>query len=243
MDAEYNAEFGHIAIKAALCLTTYMYMLIGIFCTAHSTMADYIQNFNPWGRDRTLYACNGRALDRVTTQKHRPNRQKIVQKMSENCVFSPSRQLLDIFRTFCRHFSDILSAFPLGCPNALPVTIVCACQGHNSKTYNIMQKSARKMWMDSTRGRFVRWRRRHKDMEGLFWQRMMWDMIHAHTSSQPWDYAQYLENKQAAFEQQPRPPDIIMVITRQGHRSWQCRAMFECGWQQTEESLRSSSTC
>ena len=36
---------------------------------------------------------------------------KIVQKMPENCVFGPSAQFLDIFRTFFRQFSDILSTF------------------------------------------------------------------------------------------------------------------------------------
>ena len=44
--------------------------------------------------------------------------------MSENCVFGPSGQFLDIFRTFFRHFSDILSTFPFsGLSNDLPVSI------------------------------------------------------------------------------------------------------------------------
>ena len=43
--------------------------------------------------------------------------------MSKNCVFSPSRPFLDIFRTIFRHFSDILSTFPFsGLSNDLPVT-------------------------------------------------------------------------------------------------------------------------
>ena len=63
--------------------------------------------------------CNGPALDRVTEQKNRPNRQK----MSENCVFGPFGQFLDIFRTFFRHLSDILSTFPFSeLSNDLPVT-------------------------------------------------------------------------------------------------------------------------
>ena len=68
--------------------------------------------------DREGYGCNGRALDRVTKQKRRPN----VQKLSENRVCSPSGHFLHIFRTFfhifrtsCRH-----SLF-LGCPTICPV--------------------------------------------------------------------------------------------------------------------------
>ena len=57
--------------------------------------------------------CNGRALDRVTKQKHGPNRQKLSKKMSKNCIFSPSGQF----------FLDILSTFPFsGLSNDLPVT-------------------------------------------------------------------------------------------------------------------------
>ena len=37
---------------------------------------------------------------------------KIVRKMSDNCVFSPSGQFWDIFRTSFRHISDIWSTFP-----------------------------------------------------------------------------------------------------------------------------------
>ena len=44
-------------------------------------------------------------------------------KNSENCVFGPSGQFLDISRTFFRHSSDILSTFPFsGLSNDLPVT-------------------------------------------------------------------------------------------------------------------------
>ena len=43
--------------------------------------------------------------------------------MSENCVFSPSGQVLGHFRTFFRHFSDILSTFPFSeLSNDVPVT-------------------------------------------------------------------------------------------------------------------------
>ena len=43
--------------------------------------------------------------------------------MSKNCVFSPSGRFLDIFQTFFRHFSDILSTFPFsGLSNDLPIT-------------------------------------------------------------------------------------------------------------------------
>ena len=43
--------------------------------------------------------------------------------MSENCVFSPSRQFFDMFRTILRHFSDILPTFPFsGLSNDSPVT-------------------------------------------------------------------------------------------------------------------------
>ena len=66
--------------------------------------------------------CNGRALDRVTKQKHRPNRQKV----SKNCpkiVFSAPPDnfwtffghFFGIFRTFCRH-----SLFR-GCPTICPL--------------------------------------------------------------------------------------------------------------------------
>ena len=59
--------------------------------------------------------CNGRALDRVTKQKHRPNRQKLSKKSPKIVFSAPS----DIFR----HFSDILSTFPFsGLSNDLPVT-------------------------------------------------------------------------------------------------------------------------
>ena len=69
--------------------------------------------------------CNGRALDRVTKESI-DQIGKIVQKMSENCVFSaPSdnfwtffRTFFDSFRTFCRHFVF------LGCPGpGVPKTI------------------------------------------------------------------------------------------------------------------------
>ena len=47
---------------------------------------------------------------------------KIAQKMSENCVFGPSGQFSDIFRTFLRHFSNILSTFRLsGLSNDCPL--------------------------------------------------------------------------------------------------------------------------
>ena len=55
----------------------------------------------------TLFTCNGRALDRVTKQKHRPNRQKLPQKCLK-IVFSAS---LDNFRTFFGHFFDIFRTF------------------------------------------------------------------------------------------------------------------------------------
>ena len=48
--------------------------------------------------------CNGRALDRVTKQKHRPNRQKLSKK-SPKIVFTAP---LDKFWTFFRHFSDMV---------------------------------------------------------------------------------------------------------------------------------------
>ena len=47
--------------------------------------------------------CNGPALDRVTRQEHRPNRQKLSKKVRKLC-FQP-------LWTICGHFSDILSTF------------------------------------------------------------------------------------------------------------------------------------
>ena len=80
--------------------------------------------------------CNGRALDRVTKQKQRPNRQKLSKKCPKivcvqtifghfSDIFSTFfGQFLDIFRTFFRHFSDILSTFPFsGLSNDLPVRL------------------------------------------------------------------------------------------------------------------------
>ena len=63
-------------------------------------------------------------LDRVSKQKHRPNRQNLSNYFSKNCVFSAPPDnfwtFSDIFRHFSdifRLFSDILSTFPLlGCP-------------------------------------------------------------------------------------------------------------------------------
>ena len=49
------------------------------------------------------YRCNGRALDRVTKQKHRPNRQK----MSKKCPKIVSSAPLENFWTFFGHFFDI----------------------------------------------------------------------------------------------------------------------------------------
>ena len=48
-------------------------------------------------------SCNGRALDRVTKQKHLPNRQKLSKKCPK-IVFSP-------FRTIFGHFLDNSSTF------------------------------------------------------------------------------------------------------------------------------------
>ena len=63
-------------------------------------------------------SCNGRALDRVTKQKHRSNRQKLSKKCPK-IVFSVPLDnfwtFFDSFRTFCRH-----SRF-LGCPTICPL--------------------------------------------------------------------------------------------------------------------------
>ena len=56
----------------------------------------------------TYKSCNGRALDRVTKQKHRPNRQKM-SKIRKLC-FHPLRTIfghLSDISTFFRHFVDI----------------------------------------------------------------------------------------------------------------------------------------
>ena len=65
--------------------------------------------------------CNGRALDRVAQQKHRPNRQKLCKKCPK-IVFSAPR---DIFWTFFGHFSTIFGYLLTFCfswlSNGLPV--------------------------------------------------------------------------------------------------------------------------
>ena len=73
---------------------------------------------------------NGRALDRVTKQKHRPNRQKLSKKCPKIVFSAPLdkfwtffRHLFDIFRTFCRH-----SQF-LGCPTICPLQLWCFVRG------------------------------------------------------------------------------------------------------------------
>ena len=56
------------------------------------------------GRASTIrQGCNGRALDRVTKQQHRPNRQ-ISSKKCPKIVFSAP---LDNFSTFFEHLVDI----------------------------------------------------------------------------------------------------------------------------------------
>ena len=53
------------------------------------------------------------------TEKHRPNSQKLSKKCPKIVLSAPPSN----FRTFFRHFLDILSAFPFsGLSNALPVT-------------------------------------------------------------------------------------------------------------------------
>ena len=62
--------------------------------------------------------------------------------MSENCVLSPSRQFLDIFRTFVRHFSDILSTFLFcGLSNNLPVTSLKSPPGSGKRSWSLKKKS------------------------------------------------------------------------------------------------------
>ena len=46
------------------------------------------------------YICNGRALDRLTKQKHRPNRQKLSKKYLKIVFSAFSGNFSDIFRTF-----------------------------------------------------------------------------------------------------------------------------------------------
>ena len=59
--------------------------------------------------------CNGRALDRVTKRKHRPNRQKLSKKCPKIVFSAPLDNFSDIFRTFFGH-----SRF-LGCPTICPL--------------------------------------------------------------------------------------------------------------------------
>ena len=71
--------------------------------TAPSTLLG--TDLREYGVDSTLLAVNinGRALDRVTKEKHRPNRQKCPKIVQKLC-FRP-------LRTIFGHFSDIFSTF------------------------------------------------------------------------------------------------------------------------------------
>ena len=86
-------------------------------------MEAQLNSAKPNGGERRGKTCNGRALDRVTKQKHRPNRQKLSKKCPKIVFSAPSDNFwtffghfFDIFRTFCRH-----SHF-LGCPMICPFT-------------------------------------------------------------------------------------------------------------------------
>ena len=75
-----------------------------------------------WGSSGMFQDCNRRALDRVTKQKHRPNRQKLSKKCPKIVFSAP----LDNFRTFFGHFFDIFRTFcrhshSLGCPTTCPL--------------------------------------------------------------------------------------------------------------------------
>ena len=63
--------------------------------------------------------CNGRALDRVTKQKHRPNSEKLPKKCPKMVFSAPLDNFWTffwhIFQTLCRH-----SLF-LGCPTICPL--------------------------------------------------------------------------------------------------------------------------
>ena len=65
----------------------------------------------------TSLACNGRALDRVTKQKHRPNRQEMSKKCRIIVFSAPPDNFSDIFSTFFGHFVDV----PLGRPTVCPL--------------------------------------------------------------------------------------------------------------------------
>ena len=67
--------------------------------------------------------CKGRALDRVTKQKHRPIGKNCPKNVRKLCL-QPVWTIFGHFRTFFRHFSDILSTFPcLGCPMICPLQV------------------------------------------------------------------------------------------------------------------------
>ena len=93
---------------------------------------------------------------------------KIAQKMSEHCVFSPSGQFLDIFRTFSRHFSDILSTFPFsGVSNDLPVAKFRICWN-----LEICRKNWRFGDVVTDRVRTPTFRPRKKSTNPNFWVRI-----------------------------------------------------------------------
>ena len=64
--------------------------------------------------------CNGRALDRVTKQNHRPSRQKLSQKCQKIVFSAPPDNFWTfsgILSTFCRH------SLLLGCPTICPLQV------------------------------------------------------------------------------------------------------------------------
>ena len=92
-----------------------------------------------------VVACNGRALDRLAKQKHRPNHGPMGKRCPKNVQKLCSRSLWTIFghiADICRHFSDILSTFPFsGLSKDLPVTSCGHYGGSTTSARPPLQKS------------------------------------------------------------------------------------------------------
>ena len=89
----------------------------------HPSITSCLQIGRRVTKRRGLSAVTGAHWTEVTKQKHRSNRQNMSKICPKIVFFSPSGQFWDIFRTFFRHLSDILSTFPFsGLFNDVSVT-------------------------------------------------------------------------------------------------------------------------
>ena len=96
---------------------------------------------------QTVARCNGPALDRVTKQKHRPNRQKLSKKCPKIAFSAPP----DNFRTFF--------AFPVsGLSDDLPVTTVAQKQAeYGFGEYGFKHRTQWVFWGSLSSGERTQW--------------------------------------------------------------------------------------